>query len=135
MKIIIAGGRDITNQPEIRTGILSSDWLGSATEIIHGGCPTGVDAYVATEFEGLLPVRVFPADWQAPCLPSCNHGGRKMIRGRSICPAAGPIRNAAMADYGDVLILIWDGMSRGSASMLRAMDRLGKPVHQHIVRG
>lgn len=32
--------------------------------------------------------------------------------------AAGPIRNEQMAQYADALILVWDGKSAGSSSML-----------------
>ena len=45
--------------------------------------------------------RSFPADW--------DRWGK----------AAGPRRNETMAEYADALILLWDGKSRGSASMLK----------------
>jgi len=59
----------------------------------------------------------FPADWD-------THGR-----------AAGPIRNKQMAEYGDALLLIWDGESRGSANMKSNMKKLGKPVYEIIIKG
>lgn len=84
-----------------------------ATEIVHGGC-RGVDSAANQIFESRLPVVAFPAKWD-------EHGR-----------AAGPIRNAEMAAYADELLLIWDGKSRGSASMKREMEKAGKPVHEYI---
>ena len=81
--------------------------------IVSGGC-RGVDKLGerwAKEYEA--PLKVFEADW------SKNH------------KAAGPIRNREMAEYaaagpqGGGLILIWDGQSRGSASMLKEARRAG----------
>jgi hypothetical protein len=39
-----------------------------------------------------------------------------------------------MAEYADALILVWDGKSRGSASMKREMEKLGKPIYEVIVK-
>lgn len=58
----------------------------------------------------------FPADWKA-------HG-----------KAAGPIRNKQMAEYADALLLIWDGESKGSASMKNEMLKLNKPVYEVIIK-
>jgi hypothetical protein len=33
-----------------------------------------------------------------------------------------------MAEYADRLVAIWDGESRGTKSMIEAMERLGKMV-------
>jgi hypothetical protein len=33
--------------------------------------------------------------------------------------AAGPIRNRLMAENADVLIAFWDGLSKGTASMIK----------------
>lgn len=42
-----------------------------------------------------------PADWQAPCRPTCQPGHRKVNRdGQEFCPAAGDYRNAVMAASG-----------------------------------
>lgn len=43
--------------------------------------------------------------------------------------AAGPIRNAKMAEDGDVLLAFWDGKSRGTLDMITKMTQVGKPTH------
>lgn len=71
------------------------------TEVVCGGAH-GADHYgFVWASEQQLNTKIFSADW--------------LLHGRS----AGPIRNSAMADYADALILVWDGKSRGSADMLR----------------
>lgn len=60
--------------------------------------------------------RTFKADW--------NTYGK----------TAGPKRNAQMAEYGDALLVIWDGKSRGSANMKSEMLKLGKPVYEVIIK-
>lgn len=47
--------------------------------------------------------------------------------------AGGPIRNAKMAEYGDALLLIWDGKSRGSQSMLREATKRKLRVQTYMV--
>lgn len=87
-------------------------------EIVSGGCPTGPDAAakLIPKYIGVT-YKEFPADWEA-------YG-----------KAAGPKRNQQMAEYGDALLLIWDGESRGSFNMLRNMIKLGKPVYEVILKG
>lgn len=85
-------------------------------KIIHGGCPKGVDAIadvLARRME--LEVEIFPADWD-------KHG-----------KAAGPIRNREMAQIADILVLLWDGKSRGSKNCKEEFEKLGKPVLQSII--
>ena len=74
------------------------------TQVISG-CAQGVDQ-VGEEWAAAnrIPVEPMPADWD--------------MHGR----AAGPIRNKAMAQRADALILVWDGQSRGSASMKREAE-------------
>lgn len=66
-----------------------------------------------------IPVRFFPADWDA-------YGD-----------AAGPIRNREMARYAEALILVWSGHSKGSANMLHQAQSAGyaaERIFQHLVR-
>ena len=110
MKVIIAGGRNITDYELVWHAIDAAGF--EITEVVSGAA-RGVDELgeqYALEYD--LPVRRFPADWNA-------HG--KM---------AGPLRNGAMAQYADALILIWDGASRGSASMLRCAQREKLKVYE-----
>lgn len=113
MKLIIAGCRDMTDWGVVHEGITRSGFGPKVTEVVSGGAQ-GVD-YIG---EGLaeksgLPVKRFNADWK-------KHG-----------KAAGPIRNRQMAEYGDALLAIWDGESRGTKNMIEEMERLGKPVYVH----
>ncbi len=119
MKLIIAGGRDFT--------YISTSMIGSFLEahsiywrnieqVVSGGA-SGVDT-AGENFANIVDIEIerFPADWN-------THG-----------KAAGPIRNKQMAEYADALLLIWDGESRGSASMKNEMLKLGKPVYEIIIR-
>lgn len=117
MKLIIAGSRRLSpTQLDVFHLVKSVRWWSKhITEIVSGGCSTGVDV-AAKRFasEQKIEYREFAADWDA-------HG-----------KAAGPIRNRAMAQYADALLLIWDGNSRGSASMLAEARHAGLTIQQVI---
>jgi len=117
-RIVIFGPRDL-HPPlaEIDAAVTSSPFAGSITEVVCG-MQRGVDlAGKAWADERGIPVKPFPADWDAHCR------------------AAGPIRNIAMANYCDAGIHISDGrQTRGSQNMLGQMKRRGKPVYVHEVR-
>lgn len=123
MKLVIAGSRhfdvdELRNCFEINQtlGLFDIDW---PKQFVHGGCPTGTDAWanhVTDEYWDTTPTKVFKAEWE-------KYGNR-----------AGPLRNKKMAVYGDALLLIWDGESRGSKSMKEAMLELKKPVYEIILK-
>jgi len=117
MKLIIAGGRDISEKAAfVRIVKWSLDNTNKVITEVVSGTATGVDAAgeeFAESFD--LPVKRFYPDWD-------QHG-----------KTAGPIRNRQMAEYADCLLLIWDGSSKGSASMKTKMRRLGKPVYEVII--
>lgn len=117
MRLIIAGKRDWhIGMTELQSLIRGAGWyVQDITEIVSGGA-TGIDS------KGELlaritstPIRLFPADWK-------KHG-----------PAAGPIRNRQMAEYADALLLIWDGKSKGSASMLKEARKAGLKIVQVVM--
>lgn len=132
MKLIIAGSRDINITGGLIAELIALHGL-QPKEIVSGGA-RGIDRcgevfveqwnqmhktpqaipsnYQAKE----IGLRVFEADWE-------EHG-----------KAAGPIRNQQMAEYGDALLLIWDGESRGSANMKHQMEKVGKPVYEMVLR-
>lgn len=101
MKLIIAGSR---HYPPHQADQLVSEAMQHipTPERVISGTATGVDQAGErwAEANG-VPVERMPADWS-------THGR-----------AAGPLRNRRMAQEADALLLIWDGKSRGSASMLR----------------
>jgi len=133
MKVIIAGSRDIYDvvSADRLDGILhlkfnntlASWWIefnGNLVKISEfvTGCASGVDQTpfilekdaIKSGYYPEFAITKFPADWN--------------LHGR----AAGPIRNKQMAEYADILILVWDGKSKGSASMKKEMKKLKKPV-------
>lgn len=113
MRTIIAGGRTITDVAELELAIKNSGFI--ITEVISGGA-AGVDSLgIAWANANALPLTIVMAEWDA-------HG-----------KAAGPIRNAEMAASAEALILVWDGMSRGSSDMLRKAAAKGLKIHSHIV--
>ena len=120
MKLIIAGSRDLMGMQSFDYHALEGLLYGVIElfpDEIVSGC-SGIIDNAAIKFAGYNDIKLskFPADWT-------THG-----------KAAGPIRNRQMAEYGDALLLIWDGNSRGSASMLNEMEKLNKPVYEVILR-
>lgn len=98
MKAIVAGCRDVTDFNLVQTAIDNSGF--EITELVSGRA-TGVDALGERwARENSVKITTFPADWR-------THG-----------KAAGPIRNAQMAEYADALIAVWDGVSRGTKNMI-----------------
>ena len=121
MKLIVAGSRDLDISPEFILDTMSifnlKLWEIEGNEIISGGA-SGVD-FAASKLDKYIGIifKEFKADWE-------THG-----------KAAGPIRNKQMAEYSDVLLLIWDGKSKGSSNMRKTMLSLNKPVYEIIIKG
>ena len=122
MKLIIAGSRKFTDSGLCQTimtmlVMMADKCLNNDVDEIVTGGAKGVDHIgKCLAFYSKKPHKEFPADWD-------QHG-----------KAAGPIRNRQMAEYGDALILIWDGESRGSASMKREAQKANIPVYECILR-
>ena len=120
MKLIIAGSRSIDEivayAEIVKLRILDNSPIANVTEIVSGRA-RGPDkaGEVYGDFYD-IPIKKFPADW--------NKFGKR----------AGPIRNAEMAKYADMLLLIWDGKSRGSLDMRQRMVGLGKPIVEVILK-
>lgn len=112
MRVIIAGSRDIIDYEFIKNCINTSQF--KISEIVCGYAH-GVDL-LGKRYgqEHNISVAEFPADWS-------THG-----------KSAGFIRNSKMAKYGEALIAIWDGKSRGTKNMINQMKTLNKPVETHI---
>jgi hypothetical protein len=119
MKLIIAGSRHINlNSDDLLNCIEELDIyeLGDITEVVSGGA-SGIDAsgeQLARDY--CTPITRFIPKWE------------------EFGKAAGPIRNRQMAEYADALLLIWDGKSRGSYSILCEMNKLHKPIYTVIVQ-
>ena len=118
MKTIIAGSRESRYAWDI--SIATIEWAVRAsnfiiTEVVYGEA-RGADTQ-GKEFaiQHGLPYTSFPADW--------NLYGK----------GAGYRRNAEMGNYGEQLILLWDGVSKGSNHMLSIARAKNMPYHIHYL--
>lgn len=120
MKTIIAGSRTITDYELVARSVASSGF--TITEVVSGAQRTydpvtrkivgGVDWLGEVwAVKNQKPVRRFPASW------------------RELGKAAGPIRNAEMAEYADALILIHT-RGNGSLHMLKVARSIGLKVYE-----
>ena len=114
-KVIIAGNRDFTNYAQLCAFADQVLSVAEGVEIVSGGA-RGEDALGERYArERGYALKVFPAEW--------DKWGR----------AAGPIRNAQMADYADALIAFWDGKSSGTRDMIRKAKDKGLYVQVWII--
>jgi hypothetical protein len=112
MVVIIAGPRDFHDTVTLTKAMKEVAW--TAEEVVSG-CASGVDRMAEEWAESwAIPVRRFPAKWD-------EHGD-----------AAGPIRNREMAAYaaskGGRLLALWDGVSKGTRSMIDEARKLKVPT-------
>lgn len=117
MKLIIAGSRDLVLEGGMG-GLyewMRSFGLSHPSEIVSGMSGNIDNLAAAWAKHADVNLVEFHANWEK--------------QGK----AAGPIRNRKMAEYGDVLLLLWNGKSKGSASMKAEMEKLGKPIHEVIL--
>ena len=115
MKVIVAGSRSVRDLAPVEEAIQQSGF--QITELVSGGA-RGVDRLAEQWARGRgIPVRTFRPDWV--------RAGR----------GAGFASNREMADYADALVAVWDGQSRGTAHMVEAMRKRGKPVHACLASG
>lgn len=118
MKLIIAGSRSalIRNVQlpmiEIVCGLAEVKFE-DITEIVCGEAKGADSMGKLFALDYGIPVKSFPPDYS-------------LYPNKKLAPLA---RNSQMADYGDMLILIWDGESKGSQDMLQKMQALKKPVY------
>ena len=109
MKVVIAGSRDITDYDILLKAIKECPF--QITEVISGRA-RGVDTLGEKYAEDYgLKLHPFPADW-------------KRLRN-----AAGPIRNAQMADFADAVLCVWDGKSPGTKDMMNQARTRGLPLY------
>jgi hypothetical protein len=113
IKVIIAGGRDFSNETLLAEHC--NRWLiGSDFEIVSG---TARGADRLGEFYAIdrnFQIQRFPPDWD-------TYGKR-----------AGYLRNEEMANYADMLIAFWDGQSRGTKHMIDIAT--SKDLVVHVVK-
>ena len=112
-KVIIAGGRHFDNYDLLkeRCDYYLQNKMKEGRVVVVSGHATGADALGEryAQERGLM-CDAHPADW--------NKHGR----------AAGPIRNAEMAEEADALIAFWDGVSIGTKNMIDTAKSKGLKV-------
>jgi len=115
VRVIIAGSRTFGPRREEVLTAIDAVRPAAISEVVSG-CAPGVDK-IGEEWAANhgIHVRRFPADWDT--------NGK----------AAGPIRNREMARYAEVLILVWDGTSHGSADMKRVAQKVGLRICEKIL--
>lgn len=112
MKTIIAGSR-LASKENVEAALLACPFASQITIVLCGearGADTWGKAWANSKG---IPVVSYLPDWE-------KYG-----------KAAGPIRNQEMAKNADALILIWSGVSRGSASMLRIAEKHNLPIFEY----
>lgn len=113
MRTIIAGSRNVEEYYELLFAIKESGF--EITSVISGGA-RGVDRLgerYANEHD--LPLlRIYP-DW--------NTYGK----------AAGHIRNAEMAEMAEAVLVLWDGVSKGTENMILNAKRKNLKTYIHMV--
>ena len=115
MRLIIAGSRDVPDEETVRKALRDAGLMPTDITEVVSGTARGADRLgeqVAAKHN--IPIKRFPADWD-------TYGKR-----------AGYLRNADMAEYGDMLVAVWDGVSRGTMHMIDIMKKKNKRVHVYI---
>ena len=104
MKMAILGSRNLTNIA------LEKYVLDDVDEIVSGGA-VGVDS-CAAEYAKLRKIKL------TEFIPEYERYGR----------AAPIVRNKKIVDYADKILVFWDGSSKGTLSVIKYADKIGKPI-------
>jgi len=117
MWVIIAGSRGISGVDIVQEAVNNSGFKNEIEGVVCG-MAKGVDmSGYEWAIKNKKKVEIFPANWD-------KHGKR-----------AGYLRNVEMGEFGDALIAIWDGTSRGTAMMIDIMERKRKAIYIHKMYG
>ena len=103
MKVAIVGSRNLTNLELAR--YVSEE----VKEIVSGGA-VGVD-FLAAEYAKSKKIKL------TEFLPEYERYGR----------AAPIVRNQKIVDYSDEIIAFWNGISKGTLSVIKYAQKAGKP--------
>lgn len=104
MKVAVVGSRNLKNI-ELERYISEN-----VDEIVSGGA-VGVDTYAA-EYANTHGIRL------TEFLPQYERYGR----------AAPIVRNKEIVEYADQVLVFWDGSSKGTLSVIRYAEKIGKPI-------
>ena len=118
MRVCICGSRSITDQDSVFHYLnhLTADLDLTRVTIISGGA-SGVDRLAEKWASNKgIPIKRFLPDWY-------RYGKR-----------AGLIRNHKMVEASDLIIALWDGVSRGTAHTIITAHKFNKLVRMKIIR-
>jgi hypothetical protein len=118
MKCIIAGSRTITDPLELEKAIKLSGFS-PIDEVVCGGAVGADELGRLWAIKNSILLKFFFPDWET--------------YGKS----AGPLRNTQMATYVGPeggLIALHDGISKGTADMIRKAERFNLKVYVHLVK-
>lgn len=114
--LMVCGSRDVLR--EKLTDVPLWDYATSADLIIHGACPNSPDMWASEICKEMnIPVKEYPADWNA--------------YGKS----AGHIRNRKMVDDADFVLCFWDGKSNGTGGVIKYCIEKKKDFQVAFVKG
>lgn len=125
-KVIVAGGRDFTNQ-DVCDRVLNKAFskMDRLIEVVCGeakGADTCGKVWAQKNNKG---IKSFPANWKdietEPVLIRSNEYGQYNA-------LAGMVRNHKMGDYAEALVAFWDGRSKGTKDMIEYSREIGLRV-------
>lgn len=126
MKCIIAGSRGINDIAHLIEAIEQSGF--EITEVVSGMADNSPDMLgVVWAKQKSIPIKPFPAEWSNKDLPGAIMRVNKW--GQVYNVNAGYYRNQKMADYGECLIALHDGKSKGTLDMINRAMLKRLPVH------
>lgn len=132
MKVIIAGSREIDDYNTVKLYIEKAvkEHKIKITEVVSGGA-AGVDL-CGEEWakNNDISIKKFIPNWKDINVPGAIV---KQNAYGSYNAKAGITRNEDMGKYADAVIVIWDGISKGSQHMGEFMAKLKKPVYSYLV--
>lgn len=109
MVVAVVGSRTLTDCPALLARLDALHAAGLVAEVVSGGA-AGVDSLAARwAMRNLVPLTELRPDYRA-------HG-----------PAATHLRNAEIVAAADLVLLAWDGQSKGTLSAARVAAKLGRP--------
>lgn len=120
MKVIIAGGRTITDIRHLDEAMILADLFGITPTVVISGKARGVDTL------GEI--------WAAKHgIPVVGHAAKWRDSDGTYNARAGHLRNTEMANQADALVALWDGYSTGTKDMISKAERRGLPCYIHTV--
>lgn len=113
IRIVVAGCRDFCDYDAAKEYI--DECLGELSEngdivFVSGACRGADMLGERYAREHGFEIERYPAQWE--------------LLGKS----AGPVRNRKMAEISDLIICFWDGVSRGTRSIIDYAEKIGKTV-------